>query len=86
VTIDHGSPVPVYSQLADILRAQIESGEIERGLPSVRTLMQQYGLSQASVTHALNVLREEGLIIGVVGKGYYVAGSLPSNNRQATRH
>jgi DNA-binding GntR family transcriptional regulator len=41
----------------------------------VRTLMQQYALSQASVTHALSVLREEGLIIGVVGKGYYVAGS-----------
>lgn len=72
MTIDPGSPVPVYRQLAEILRAKIASGEFERRLPSVRTLQQEYEISQASVTHALNLLKDEGLIIGVPGKGMFV--------------
>ena len=73
VTIDAGSPVPVYRQLAEILRAKITSGELApRSRLSVRSLMREYEVSQASVTHALAILREESLIVSVVGKGSYV--------------
>lgn len=34
--------------------------------------MQEHGISRDSVHHALEVLREEGLVITVQGKGTYV--------------
>jgi DNA-binding GntR family transcriptional regulator len=72
VTIDHDSHIPVYMQLAQILRDKIISGEIENRLPSIRTLIQEYGVSQASVVHALVVLEEDDRVFPVTGKGYYV--------------
>jgi DNA-binding GntR family transcriptional regulator len=72
VTIDFEARTAVYMQLAQILRQQIDAGEITSRLPSIRTLMQEYGVSQASAVHALAVLRDEGLVAPAVGKGYYV--------------
>ena len=44
VTIDHEGDVPVYLQLAAVLRGQIERGELapRRPLPSINRLSQQY--------------------------------------------
>jgi len=60
VTIDHDAEEPLYLQLAAILRGQIESGELERRVPSVKTLTQQYEVAQGTAERALAVLREEG--------------------------
>ena len=80
--IDHKSARPVYLQLADILRAMIASGEIpaDRPLPSVKVLMQTYGVAQGTAEHAVRVLKDEGLVQTVIGKGVYVvrAGQTPS--------
>ena len=72
--IDHESDIPVYVQLADLLRAQIMSGELaeRRPVPSIRTLMQRYGISDGTVKKAIDVLRSEGLVHTVRGKGVYV--------------
>jgi GntR family transcriptional regulator len=72
--IDHDGEVPVYKQLAAILRAQIESGELPpgRALPSIRTLSQEHELSDGSVKKALAILRADGLIRGVAGRGVFV--------------
>jgi GntR family transcriptional regulator len=72
--IDHEGEVPVYKQLAAILRAQIESGELPpgRALPSIRTLSQEHELSDGSVKKALGILRAEGLVRGVAGRGVFV--------------
>ena len=72
--IDPEGPVPVYRQLADLLRARIEAGDYPpgRALPSHRTLSQEYGLAMSTVTKALAILRAEGLTEGVKGKGTYV--------------
>ena len=74
VTIDHDAGTPVWRQLAAILRAMIESGEIGKGklLPSQRTLMQRYEVSDGTVKRALALLREEGLIETEIGRGTYV--------------
>lgn len=74
VTIDRDAGRPVWRQLADILRRMIESGEIQPGklLPSQRTLMQRYDVSDGTVKHALALLREEGLIDTEQGRGTYV--------------
>jgi GntR family transcriptional regulator len=72
--IDHDSDIPVYVQLADLLRAQIESGELapRRPLPSIRTLQQRYEVADGTVKKAIQVLREEGLVRTVIGRGVYV--------------
>jgi DNA-binding GntR family transcriptional regulator len=74
VSIDHEGDVPVYIQLADILRARIESGELapRRPVPSKRTLMQEYGVAGGTVDKAIGILRGEGLVRTVVGRGIYV--------------
>ena len=72
--IDHEGDVPVYLQLAAILRAQIESGELvpRRPVPSERTLTQRYGVAGGTVKKAIQVLRDEGLVHTVIGRGVYV--------------
>jgi len=74
--LDPEGPVPLYAQLAEVLRAQIVAGELQpnRPVPSELTLQQTYGVSRDTVRHALRVLREEGLVVAVRGKGTYVAG------------
>ncbi len=75
MSIDHDRGVPVYEQLAAILRAQIESGELqpERALPSGKTLVQTYGVARGTVDKAIAVLKAEGLVYVLHGKGVYVA-------------
>jgi GntR family transcriptional regulator len=80
VSIDRDGPTPVYLQLAAILRACIEAGEIPAGraLPSETTLMGEYGLARETVRKAVRVLRDEGLVQIVQGRGAYV---LPEDQR-----
>lgn len=75
VEIDLDSPVPRYRQLTDILRRQIVSGELTGRLPGEKTIMQEYGLSQGTVRHALLILRSEGLIVTTPGLASYVQDS-----------
>jgi DNA-binding GntR family transcriptional regulator len=72
VTIDHDAEEPLYLQLAAILRGRIASGELERRVPSVKTLTQQYEVAQGTAERALAVLREEGLIRSRMGRGHFV--------------
>lgn len=75
VSIDHDGDVPVYVQLADILRARIASGDLapRRPVPSKRTLMQEYGVAGGTVDKAIGILKAEGLVRTVIGRGIYVA-------------
>lgn len=72
--IDPEGPVPLYEQLARILRGQIERGELQpdRPIPSVTQLQQTYGLARGTVLHAVQVLIDEGLVATVTGRGTYV--------------
>jgi DNA-binding GntR family transcriptional regulator len=74
ITIDRMSPVPTYRQLADQLRAMVTSGELKSGdrLPSIHDLTQQTGLAQNTIRAAVDVLREEGLVVTAPGRGVFV--------------
>jgi DNA-binding transcriptional MocR family regulator len=63
--IDPSADRAVYKQLADLIRAQIESGEFAPGqrLPAQKDYMQEHGISRVSVDRAMGVLRGEGLIV-----------------------
>lgn len=52
----------------------IESGELgpREPLPSIKTIMQQYEVAKGTAEKALNVLRREGLVRTVPGRGVYV--------------
>jgi DNA-binding GntR family transcriptional regulator len=62
---------PIWMQLADILRDELAKMPAGRMLPSVRTLMQAYEVSDGTVKHALAQLRDEGLITTYRGKGSF---------------
>ena len=72
---------PLYQQLAGLLRGQIMSGELagRRPLPSKRALKQEHGVSGWTVDSAMAVLRDEGLIETVQGKGLFV---VPEDERR----
>lgn len=75
VMIDRDRPVPPYQQLAAIIREQVRTGELAPGqrLPSVMKLAGQYGVAQITVQKALNLLKAEGLVVGVAGYGTFIA-------------
>jgi DNA-binding GntR family transcriptional regulator len=72
VSIDHEAEQPIYQQVAALLRARIEAGEITRRMPSLKSVEQEFGVSHGSVEKAFGLLRSEGLIRPVIGRGYYV--------------
>ena len=74
VTVDHGSDVPPYRQLAAILKAAIESGELapRSALPSISRLQQEHGLAKGTVRKAIQLLVDEGYVRIEPGWGTFV--------------
>jgi GntR family transcriptional regulator len=74
VTVDPDGDEYVYDQLATILREGIASGRYPSGrmLPSARSLSQEHGVSVGSVKKAIEVLKSEGLVRTVIGRGIFV--------------
>lgn len=75
MSINPDAATPLWRQLAAILRAKIESGELPSGriMPSETTLTQEYGLARGTVVKALDALEREGLVERVQGRGTFVA-------------
>ena len=73
-TVDPESATPVYIQVANILRARIESGQLlpDRPVPSESQLQQEFGVARGTARKAIAVLRQEGLVVTVMGRGSYV--------------
>lgn len=80
--LDPDGPVPLYRQLADVLRAMIDSGEIPpgRAIPSKRAAGQIWGVGGHSFDRAAAILRDEGRIESVQGKGWFVVTRLPARS------
>lgn len=64
-----------WAQIADGIRAQIQSGELAPGdkLPSTSELCRQHNVSAIVVRQAINALKIERLVEGVGGVGVFVA-------------
>ena len=73
--VDHDSPLPLHEQLATLLRDRIRSGALKRRVPSILSLAQEHGVSHRTAARALTTLKDEGLIMPVRGKGFYVTGT-----------
>ncbi|GGY68579.1 transcriptional regulator [Cellvibrio zantedeschiae] len=69
------SPVPLYSQLKELLRTRILDGSYpaHSQMPSESELGAIYKVSRITVRQALSDLHKEGLIFKIHGKGTFVA-------------
>jgi GntR family transcriptional regulator len=73
--LDRSSFVPLYYQLQELLKEQIESGGWRPGdrLPSEPELARRYGVSRIVVRQALAILQDDGQILRVQGRGTFVS-------------
>ncbi|WHH60840.1 GntR family transcriptional regulator [Petroclostridium sp. X23] len=76
--------VPLYKQLQEELRKQIQSGERKprEKIPSEVDLAKQYHVSVITARKAVNELAEEGLVEKKQGKGTYIAAQKYQRNLQ----
>lgn len=67
------------NQIADLLEGKIRAGEIKPNtrLLSIRSLAEQFAVSNKVVELALNLLAEKGLVDKHVGRGTFVKNKLP---------
>jgi GntR family transcriptional regulator len=73
VEIDYGSPVSPHRQIADWIRGMIERGDIppDRPVPSEESIRQETGAARTTARRAIRLLREEGWVYTVPGRGSY---------------
>lgn len=78
-TIERDIPEPAWRQLAAILRGRILAGHHAPGhaIPSEAECEREFGISRGTCRKAVALLRGEGLIVTVAGRGSYVADPLP---------
>ena len=79
IIIKNSSELPIYEQIKEQIKAQILAGKIteDEQLPSIRQLARDLKISVITTTRVYNDLTNEGFIVSVAGKGYFVA---PRNN------
>lgn len=72
--LDPSSDRAIYLQLADELRARIRRGGYQAGspLPSESELMDEFSVSRTTARQAYTVLRTEGLVTSLRGRGVFV--------------
>ena len=70
-----GSPLPIYRQLVDQVRAAISSGKLSPGdaLPSVRSVAEDLVVNANTVAKAYGELVRAGDVVSEPGRGVFVA-------------
>ncbi|RED98370.1 GntR family transcriptional regulator [Marinoscillum furvescens] len=78
---DENSSEPKYKQIAKSIVENIEAGRIHVGdqLPSISQLSIDYLVSRDTVEKAYRLLRDQGVVESVKGKGFYVLISSPGS-------
>ena len=75
VSLNKNSPIPLYYQLAELIRERIQSGALRPGdqLPSERDLSEQVAISRMTVRQAVAYLVREGTLVVKQGVGTFIA-------------
>ena len=83
--INRNSSEPIYKQLAEIYRRQIEMGELLPGdtFPTEEKLIQTYQISRVTVRKAIMLLVDEGLLIRQSGKGTFINNKKIEENMES---
>ncbi|WP_127496720.1 aminotransferase-like domain-containing protein [Paenibacillus glycanilyticus] len=74
--------MPLYRQIADYVRAKIESGEWPPGsrIPTERAIAQVFGVNRSTIVQAFAELTADGLIEGKSGSGTIVSAAAAWDN------
>ncbi len=74
IRCDHDAAVPVYRQLPRCSGRRSVTANCSRQAAAVGVKPEgEHGVSRNTVRHAVGILRDEGLVLTVQGKGSYVA-------------
>lgn len=84
IQINQTSAVPKYRQIANSIIMGIKCQRIgyQDRLPSINEVSMQYEVSRDTVEKAYKVLKKEGLILSVPGKGYFAADAGLNHDRK----
>jgi GntR family transcriptional regulator len=91
-SIDRQDDRSPYRQIADRLRAAIDSGALRPGdrLPSEAELREHYGVARMTARQAIQELRAEGRVVAEHGRGVFVREPAPvrrlASDRFARKH
>ncbi|MGH3737258.1 MAG: GntR family transcriptional regulator [Micromonosporaceae bacterium] len=85
---DPRSYKPAYREVADALRSKIAAGEYEPGdqLPSEAKLQTEYDVSRITARSAIDLLRQEGLVVVEHGRGVFVRKQPPVRRIASERY
>lgn len=66
--------VPKYTQVVNAVNEAIRKGQLKKGqkIASINELSDEYFISRVTVEKAYNILKEQGTIIPIKGKGFYI--------------
>ncbi|MFH8404851.1 GntR family transcriptional regulator [Streptomyces sp. NPDC018019] len=83
--IIHGGPVPVYVQIAGVLRARINRGDWKplRPLPGEQRLADEFGVARMTARKAVRVLADEGTLFVVPQRGAFVSAPEQPSSEEA---
>lgn len=72
--LDHNSIVPLYEQIMEAIRAEIQSGQFaaQKKLPTEEELSAKYKVSRITIRRAVSELAAQGLVEKKQGKGTFV--------------
>jgi AcrR family transcriptional regulator len=79
--------VPPYRRIAAGIAERIRDGTLRPGdrVPSTRQIITEYGVAMATASKVLAVLREQGLVRAIPGRGTVVADVTPGRQPEAAR-
>jgi GntR family transcriptional regulator len=73
------SPIPLYIQVATLLRNRITDGHLGAGqkMPTQEELEEEFGVARVTVRQAVELLEKEGLVHRQQGRGTFVTTHMP---------
>jgi GntR family transcriptional regulator len=72
MALDNRSAVPLYAQLRNELKREIQQGKYTERLPTEPELMEAYSISRTTVRGAVSALVREGVLQKIQGKGTFI--------------
>lgn len=78
LTMDRGSGVALWRQIAEKMRSEIVSGQFPEGtrLPTEKDLAERFGVNRHTVRRSIAALTQSGLLRADQGRGTFVATNL----------